>query len=222
MISIKGIGESLQVFGLEEDWNRAFPSLLDVLNEQASFFQGARISINVDSIDLSLDDLRGLLEELSRREIQLRVIYSTSEITHSSASNLGIASSLPLEKIETADEASFDTELLGEEAILVHRTLRSGQSIHYLGHVIVFGDVNPGSEIIAGGNIIIWGRLRGTAHAGASGNINAVVCALDLAPTQLRIGSHIAVSPTRRKKIRPEVVRIVGDQLVAEDWQDSR
>lgn len=222
MITIKGIGESLQVFVLEQDWNTAYPSLLEALSEQSDFFQGARIALNVDSIDLDLEDVQGLIDELSVRDIHLRTIYSTSEITFDSASQLGIAHSLPSEQLIHGDEPCFDTELLGEEAIFLQRTLRSGQSIHYPGHVIVLGDVNPGSEIIAGGNVIIWGRLRGTVHAGATGNADAIVCALDLSPTQLRIGSYIAVSPGRRKKIKPEVVRLHNGQLVAEEWQESR
>ncbi len=222
MISIKGVGESLQVSALEENWEKAYPSLMEILNQQADFFQGARLALNVESIDLAADDLRSLMDELSIRDIHLRAIYSSSEITLASASELGIAHSLPSEKAESAIDPAFDTEVFGEDAMFLQRTLRSGQSIHFPGHVIVLGDVNPGSEIIAGGNVIIWGRLRGTVHAGASGDENAMVCALDLAPTQLRIGSYIAISPDRRKKVKPEVVRIHDGQLVAEDWQESR
>ena len=83
----------------------------------------------------------------------------------------------------------------GEGAILVRRTLRSGYSLQHSGHVVVIGDVNPGAEIIAGGDVIVWGHLRGMVHAGAEGNDDAVVCALDLAPTQLRIGGLIATTP---------------------------
>jgi septum site-determining protein MinC len=221
-ISIKGIGESLQVSAREKDWGKAYPSLLEILNQQADFFHGARISLDIEAIDLTTQDLEALQNELLSRDIHLRAIYSTSETTRASASELGIAHSLPSDRAEDIDEPSFAPELPSEEAILFQGTLRSGQSIHYPGHVIVLGDVNPGSEIIAGGNVIVWGRLRGTVHAGATGDEVAVVCALDLSPTQLRIGSYIAVSPERRKRVKPEVVRIHDGQLVAEDWQESR
>jgi septum site-determining protein MinC len=221
-ITIKGIGESLQVSALENDWRKAYPSLLEVLNQQADFFHGARIALNVDTIDLTTEDLRTLLDELLNRDIYLRAIYSSSEITLASASELGIALSLPSDEADHIDEPSLDPELPSEDAIFLQRTLRSGQSIHYPGHVIVLGDVNPGSEIIAGGNVIVWGRLRGTVHAGATGNEDAIVCALDLNPTQLRIGGHIAISPDHKRRAIPEVVRIHDGQLVAEDWQKSR
>jgi hypothetical protein len=131
MITIKGIGESLQVFVIGEDWNTAYPSLLEALSEQSDFFHGARIALNVDSIDLDLKDLKGLIDELSGRDIHLRAIYSKSELTLDSASHLGIAHSLPSEQLDNGDEPCFDIELLGEEAIFLQRTLRSGQSIHY-------------------------------------------------------------------------------------------
>ncbi len=106
--------------------------------------------------------------------------------------------------------------------MLVQRTLRSGHSIRHPGHVIVLGDVNPGAEVIAGGNIVVWGHLRGVVHAGAAGDEAAMVCALDLSPTQLRIAGQIAVSPSRRGRPKPEIARIRKGQIIAEDWQDKR
>jgi septum site-determining protein MinC len=76
---------------------------------------------------------------------------------------------------------------------LIKRTLRNGRTIHSDGHVIVLGDVNAGAMIIAAGDVIVWGKLRGTVHAGARGDESAVVCALYLAPTQLRIAGYITI-----------------------------
>jgi septum site-determining protein MinC len=81
------------------------------------------------------------------------------------------------------------------------------------------GDVNPGAEIVAGGSIVVWGRLRGVVHAGAQGEASAVVCALELTPTQLRIAGEIAVSPKRKGKVQPEIARLEDGVLVAEPWQ---
>jgi septum site-determining protein MinC len=102
--------------------------------------------------------------------------------------------------------------------MLVRRTLRSGYSLKHPGHVIIIGDVNPGAEIVAGGDVLVWGHLRGMVHAGAEGDENAVVCALDLAPTQLRIAGFIAITPKRRGKPQPETARVVDGQVVAEPW----
>jgi septum site-determining protein MinC len=88
--------------------------------------------------------------------------------------------------------------------------------------VIILGDVNPGAQIISGGDVIVWGHLRGMVHAGAGGNENAVICALDLAPTQLRIAGEIAITPQRRGKTLPEMARIVNGQVIAEPWNPKK
>jgi septum site-determining protein MinC len=107
-----------------------------------------------------------------------------------------------------------------EAGLIARRTLRSGQQLRHPGSIAVIGDVNPGAEIVAGGDIVVWGKLRGTAHAGAMGNESAVVCALELTPTQLRIAQYFARSPEgRRRKYQPEVARIREGKIVAESWE---
>lgn len=79
---------------------------------------------------------------------------------------------------------------------LYHRgTLRGGQALHNLGNIVLIGDVNPGAELVASGDIVVFGALRGVAHAGAQGDLQARVIALELAPTQLRIATCIASGP---------------------------
>jgi len=110
-----------------------------------------------------------------------------------------------------------------EDTILVRRTLRSGQSIHYDGNVVVLGDVNPGAEIIASGNIVVMGALRGVAHAGATGDEEAVVTAFRLQPTQLRIASHITRAPDGNHPgpDRPETARIKDGEVIIEAYQPT-
>ena len=106
-----------------------------------------------------------------------------------------------------------------EGVLLVERTLRGGQRISHDGSVIVLGDVNPGAEIIAGGHVIVWGRLRGTVEAGLT-SAGAMVCALDLAPTQLRIGPALARAPEEPGRVAvPEVAREVDGRIVVEGWR---
>ena len=109
------------------------------------------------------------------------------------------------------------------DGMLIRRTVRSGQAVQHPGHVVIIGDVNPGAEVIAGGDIVIWGKLRGVVHAGASGDDQAVVCALQLRPTQLRIGSHIARTPEDEEKaiVRPEMAFVSAEGIVAESWDES-
>jgi septum site-determining protein MinC len=74
-------------------------------------------------------------------------------------------------------------------------TVRSGQLISYEGNIVIIGDVNPGGEVIAAGNVVVMGALRGMVHAGADGNKEAVIAALSLQPTQLRIADVITRPP---------------------------
>ena len=98
---------------------------------------------------------------------------------------------------------------------LYHRgTLRGGQSLQQLGSLVVVGDVNPGAEIVATGDIVVFGALRGTAHAGAQGDDQARVFALELAPTQLRIATLIAADDGGGRRSRgPEVAFIEGGRI---------
>jgi septum site-determining protein MinC len=105
------------------------------------------------------------------------------------------------------------------EALLITRTVRSGQVVRHSGHLTLIGDVNPGGELIAGGSVVVWGRVRGFVHAGALGNAEALVCAIELRPTQLRIADQIATAPKSGGPLSPEVARIEGGQIVVEPWE---
>jgi septum site-determining protein MinC len=97
---------------------------------------------------------------------------------------------------------------------LYHRgTLRGGQTLHNLGNIVVIGDVNPGAELIASGDILVFGSLRGVAHAGAQGDLSARVVALELAPTQLRIATMIAASDAGAVAPGPQHAYILGDRI---------
>jgi septum site-determining protein MinC len=94
-----------------------------------------------------------------------------------------------------------------------HGTLRGGQTLQQLGTIVVVGDVNPGAELVATGDILVFGALRGTAHAGAQGDASARVYAIELAPTQLRIATCIATGDEARRSREPEVAFIRSDRI---------
>ncbi|MHB1552178.1 MAG: septum site-determining protein MinC [Vulcanimicrobiaceae bacterium] len=94
-------------------------------------------------------------------------------------------------------------------------TLRGGQSLHNVGNIVVVGDVNPGAELVASGDIVVFGSLRGVAHAGAQGDSDARVYALDLAATQLRIATFIAADGGERARgsVQAEVACVQNDRI---------
>lgn len=106
----------------------------------------------------------------------------------------------------------------GRRTFTVHRTLRSGAVVRFDGDLIVFGDVNPGANVIATGNVVVLGALKGMAHAGASGDETRSILAFDFRPTQVRIGKKIAMPPSNRSD-RPELVVVRHDEIVIEPYQ---
>jgi septum site-determining protein MinC len=221
-IQIKGIKDGLLVVLGEGDWPELHQTLLITLDQRIEFFRGAKLFIDVGNIILRAVELGQLRDEISGRGLTLWGVVSNSPTTENTAQMLGLATRLsqPAAVMQKRGMASQDTHFEdGEEAIFVHRTLRSGYSLKYSGHVVILGDVNPGAEVSAGGNIIVWGRLRGSAHAGSEGDDGAVVCALDLTPMQLRIAGRVAASTIKKGKPSPEMACLKNGQVVAEAWK---
>jgi septum site-determining protein MinC len=218
LIQIKGIRDGLLITLGEAAWNVLATALIKNVDERSSFFQGARMVLDVGTNELRVAELSVLRDQLSERGIALWAVLSESPVTETTAQNLGLATRIskprPVEPREAAEDLPEDA------AKWVKGPLRSGARILFEGNVVVMGDVNPGAEIVAGGSVIVWGRLRGVVHAGAHGDEKAVVCALEMVPTQLRIAGEIAVSPKKQSKSHPEVARLKDGQLVAEPWQE--
>lgn len=99
------------------------------------------------------------------------------------------------------------------------KTLRSGQIIRYPGNVVIIGDVNPGAEVYAGGNVIVLGNLQGNVYAGNSGNTKAIISAFRLYPQILQIANIITRSPENdQKPYYPEVAKIKDDTIIVEPY----
>jgi septum site-determining protein MinC len=214
-VNVKGIREGLLISFGEGSWEEAFPSLLSHLDSKPDFFLGANAIVQLGAFPLQATDLARLRSALAERGMGLRTVLSQSPVTVKAAKNLGLEVALP---IREAREKALDPELTGSDAILLHQTLRSGNSIHFPGHVTILGDVDAGAEIVAGGSIFVWGHLRGMVHAGAEGDDRSVVCALDLSPMRMRIAGVAAASPSRSGNSRPEIASLRDGQLVAETW----
>ena len=173
---IKGFKEGLLITLGEGDWGTVALTLLTQIDDRPDFFRGAKIAVDVGERVVHAAEMGLLRDNLSERGVSLFAVLSKSNLTEAVAETLGLSThkSLLKERGENIRNASID----GEKAVLLQKTLRSGMSVKYPGHVVIDGDVNPGSEIIAGGSIYIWGKLRGTAAAGADGSETAVICAL--------------------------------------------
>jgi septum site-determining protein MinC len=105
------------------------------------------------------------------------------------------------------------------EDLFIYRTLRSGQKLHSEGAMIIWGNVHESSEITAAKDIIVLGRLDGTAHAGCYGDISRTIFALNLAPKQIRIGDKISRAPGDYvKHAVPEMAYVEGGNICIKDY----
>lgn len=162
--------------------------------EAADFFTGVNLYLNLSGLELAYEQLEELME-IVKKYNQVNKIYFTAK------------------KIEKEEKDVSDSK-----AVIINRTLRSGQRVKHQANVVIVGDINPGAEVIAGGDVIVFGRLRGVVHAGASGREESQVAALKLNPTQLRIASLIARSPDDNdsSKLEAERAYIEDDQIMVE------
>ncbi len=122
-------------------------------------------------------------------------------------------------KVEKAAKAKEKVEGSVQAGVMyLRQTLRSGQSVSHAGHLVIIGDVNPGAEVVAEGDITVWGALRGIARAGVNGNNDAEIRALRLQPIQIRIGESFARSPDKNRlhydnHNGPETARVVDGKI---------
>lgn len=137
------------------------------------------------------------------------------------AGDLGQTLPDPSEACDEETTAASERPAAPLPAVLYLRQhLRSGQTVSHKGHLVIVGDVNPGAELLAEGDITVWGALRGIAHAGIGGNLNAEIRALQMQPIQIRIAHAIARSPDRprhkfatNKGVGPETARLVDGKI---------
>ncbi len=209
-VSIKGRGDGLRIAVAPADAAAVEASLRQQLAARAGqFFLDAAVTLEVPAEPLDLD-LAARLADIVR-DAGLRVTAVVAAPHGGRGAEAPRAPSPPPPPVPA------------DAALVVHRTLRSGQRVAHAGPVVVIGDVNAGAEVIAGGSVIVWGRLRGIVEAGladqAGRPAETVVCALDLAPTQLRIGAAIARAPEEPGRVPvPEIARTRDGRIVVEAW----
>lgn len=195
----------------------AIQDLRTKLANAGSFFRGAVFRLEAGSRALSPDERHALSSTMKEFGVILQEVHAEEPKGGAPVVHTGER------KSQTADTMGHEERAAlpgGEEAVLVRRTLRSGQRVEYPGNVVIMGDVNPGAVVICSGDIVVLGALRGVAHAGAEGNTEAVVMAFRLQPTQLRIAHLISRAPDDAgpRPDVPEVARVRNEAIVIEAY----
>jgi septum site-determining protein MinC len=215
-VHLKSEGEKLLLIlpapPLKEDhnyWSQTWQELKYCLKSSDRNW-GAGTNVHLLSQDRLLDSrqLQAIAEALNEVELQLKCICTSRRQTAVAAATAGYS----VEQ-ETLTQAFPVTTAAAKvplvEPLYLKTTVRSGTEIRHPGTVIILGDVNPGGEIVADGDILIWGCLRGIAHAGAKGDRECRIMALRMEPTQLRIADVVARAPAMApKEFEPEVAYV--------------
>ena len=128
--------------------------------------------------------------------------------------------SIPTERIRQRD-LSKGWNHHRSDVLMLRGRVRSGQKIESRKHIVITGDVNPGSEIVAGGDVIVLGRLSGKAHAGCPNDETAIIFALEFKPTQVRIGRIAASGSDEVISAKPEYACVEEDGIVIKDYMKA-
>jgi len=245
VVTVKGTEEGLMVHvAPEASMDELLTHLKEKFQGEAQFFQAAELVLDLGMRPFQEDEFQSLRDVLDESGIRLKGILSDNPITKLLAQNDGITllgnrsimssrvrvdhpvKTQRLRAMEMMPPPSASTNhernpVRKGTALFIKKTVRAGQKVHFIGDITVLGDVNPGAEIVATGNIAVFGALRGVAHAGAEGAKDAIVLALELVPTQLRIADCIARAPERKQNSVnvPELARVREGQITIEPYE---
>ncbi|NLH95939.1 MAG: septum site-determining protein MinC [Clostridiaceae bacterium] len=221
IVSFKAKGnELILVMREEDDFDRILESLGRKLDSSGRFFRGASLDVRYRGKKLNEEQERIISEMIAEKAAAEIVSFSEDE-DHPEQDD-------PRDHEEpgrTRDKLRMKLLYfrgLEEGMTKFHRgTVRSGTLVSYEGNVVILGDVNPGGEVVAAGNVVVMGSLRGLVHAGADGNKEAIVAALSLQPTQLRIADVITRPPDsgeQKQGILPEIAFVKDDMVYIETF----
>ena len=208
-VKLKGVGDSL--------WVTINPSLPpDELKQAliAPFERLKHLAINARIIiDTGAEDPENRDELIETLGDFLKKEFQVGHVTKPVTPNRSVTQN----RIRQQDMGNSWHHYQNDGLVIAGR-VRSGQKIQAKKHLIVLGDLNPGAEVIAGGDIIIMGSLQGKASAGQPDNEEAIIVALEFKPTQIQIGGFVAGGMADSAKNRPEFAYIENNAIVVDDY----
>jgi septum site-determining protein MinC len=228
-IAIKGTRNGLLLtLEPETPFSELLTALSHRLSEAPGFFRGASLALDTTRRNLRISERTELEALLANYQMSVTPLEETPTAKHierefissDNGSEQTVSSEIANEQIPEQTYRLDPRD--SDDTLFLRRTVRSGQAIHHASSIVILGDVNPGAEIVASGDIIVWGVLRGMVHAGYPNNENAIVCSLLLAPVQLRIAHLLSRPPDGfQVQARPEFATIKNGQIVVETWMNG-
>ncbi len=246
-LSLRGTRTGIAVQLGSGDWHEMMSELAMRLHDARarSFLQGAHVQVDangrkVDAVELQelvalltqfgmvLDSMDGehprtapsrpTMPPPMEPRVQARLEPRLSEIAYPppphTAPKAAIAP-IPSPKAAKAVDASDPAR-----ALLIRRSVHAGQVVREKGTVVILGDIGPAAEVVAEGDVIVCGKLRGIAWAGSTGDESRFVAALIFVPTQIRIASTSlgTVKDMGKFSWLSQIARLRDGRIVIEPW----
>jgi septum site-determining protein MinC len=207
-------------------WSEVMNQLRGRLQAEARHWE-ANTAVHLIARDrlLNAQQLQDIVEALANHRMPLRRVYTSRRQTATTAATAGYSVEQHI-AVSQLNPAPIEAGSAMAEPLVLKTTLRSGVEIRHNGPVVVIGDLNPGSAIVAEGDIIVWGRLRGNVHAGYKGDTQARIMALRMEPAQIRIATFVARGPANPPtQFFPEVAYVTPQGYISiarvEDLRDT-
>jgi len=177
------------------DWRELWQNLKHHLHAIERFWESQTlVALKAQDRLLDMPQLSAIAQALSEVDLRLSSVETSRRQTAVAAATAGYSVIQP-SPLSPLNQPVAAHQFKHREPLYLKTTVRSGMEIRHDGTVLLCGDVNPGGSVIAHGDIIIWGRLRGIAHAGVKGDRGARIMCLQMQPTQLRIADVVARAP---------------------------
>ena len=222
LVRVNGRGWNID-FTLDDkvDCHVLVDSLRQHLSGSSGWFKGFPVAVNVGARATNLDDLR-MIRDVIEGEHHIPIsrfeLGDAASLESALSEGVGVTVNLgqnghsqdsrdaflfaPQEPSSKVQSDVEDSKPASPEPLVIKSTCRSGLAVSHDGDLIVLGDVNPGAELAAAGDIVVAGALRGAAHAGFNdvGASSSVIVAATLEPLLLRIGNHVRTEEPKKKK----------------------
>ncbi|NLK75927.1 MAG: septum site-determining protein MinC [Clostridiales bacterium] len=182
------------VLNPDADFEDLKVQIADKFQESSKFFGDAKMAISFEGRNLNDDEIREIIDTIHANSDMKIVCVIDNDAEREKTFKKSLEQKL--------------MELSNNTGQFYKGILRSGASVEFENSVVIIGDVNVGARVVSKGNIVVLGALKGTAFAGAAGNSNSFVVALDMQPTQIRIADTIARSPDKPVKEKSAEAKI--------------
>lgn len=184
-----------------KDFDEMFEALTEKMSKGKKFYIGATLKLTTELKYINERELRKLKDILINEFLIKECIFED----------------------KSEKKPKMFTDVNEGRTKFLRRSVRSGQTINYSGNLVIIGDVNPGSEVFAAGNVIVLGALKGHVYAGMYGNEKAIVAAFLLQPEILQIADIVTRSPEDAPKPEyPEIAKIKDNIIIVEPYLPNK